>query len=376
MKKNAFTLVELLVVIAIIGILIALLLPAVQAAREAARRMQCTNHIKQFGLAVHNFHDARKGITPLIIYHSHRMSFWPLLYPYIEQQALYEKITSPTLFFSGEPIGGISRLLDATWWSNLSTTDKNQIGSVPIFKCPTRRSGVQVVEGIFNPGPLGDYAVMTARVDGNAYGYFWKSEFFYWSGAAAALHRGPVRVAKVEIDTVSNPAATTIASFTPRDTFAWWADGTSNQLVFGERHVPSAFIGKCDLDSGDTGAGGKRYQAIDCSYLAPVHSHAPVDDHSIYGIMNSPIDADGSPAPAVSTYRGKPIATGPSYGNLPVPNSDYGTPWWGYALGSWHPGLFNILVGDGSVQSMSNTVNTSLVVQLTLVNDGNAVSIP
>ena len=104
LSRAGFTLVELLVVIAIIGILIALLLPAVQAAREAARRSQCTNNLKQIGLAFHGYHDVYRTF-PAIAYRSHYIQggsssnvWWTgftamtMILPYMEQGTIYDRI--------------------------------------------------------------------------------------------------------------------------------------------------------------------------------------------------------------------------------------------------------------------------------------------
>jgi prepilin-type N-terminal cleavage/methylation domain-containing protein len=106
-SRGGFTLVELLVVIAIIGVLVALLLPAVQAAREAARRSQCSNNIKQFGLALHNYHDTFKVFPPRkggtngcdstvdlarVKCNYDRLSAFIILLPFYEQKALYDTI--------------------------------------------------------------------------------------------------------------------------------------------------------------------------------------------------------------------------------------------------------------------------------------------
>ena len=86
-RRRAFTLVELLVVIAIIGVLVALLLPAVQAARESARRTQCLNHLKQWGLAMHNYHDTFLQL-PLGATNAPRRTWVMFLWPFIEQTNL------------------------------------------------------------------------------------------------------------------------------------------------------------------------------------------------------------------------------------------------------------------------------------------------
>ena len=86
-QRPAFTLVELLVVIAIIGILVALLLPAIQAAREAARRTQCANNLKQIGLATLNFHDAHRELPPMRV-SDHNQGLFVLILPHLEEQAV------------------------------------------------------------------------------------------------------------------------------------------------------------------------------------------------------------------------------------------------------------------------------------------------
>lgn len=139
-KRRGFTLVELLVVIAIIGVLIALLLPAVQMARESARRIECSNNLKQIGLGMHNFHDTNKGLPA----GRGRLDYltWPVfILPFIEEESLYNRfdVLGP---YATQPADAVQAGIDT-------------------FYCPSRRnptvisvsehSGVQV-------GSVGDYA--------------------------------------------------------------------------------------------------------------------------------------------------------------------------------------------------------------------------
>jgi prepilin-type N-terminal cleavage/methylation domain-containing protein len=144
-RRRAFTLIELLVVIAIIAVLVALLLPAVQQAREAARRSQCKNNLKQMGLALHNYHDTFNVLPPSVInpgsvYASsagvttgmvRNTTGYLLMLPYLEQTPLYNQVN-------------FNLATDIADWKGLGTNNPNPLGQsatisqkLPIFRCPS-----------------------------------------------------------------------------------------------------------------------------------------------------------------------------------------------------------------------------------------------
>lgn len=361
--------------IAIIGILIALLLPAVQAAREAARRMQCTNHLKQIGLAVHNFHDAHKALPPACIgagigsagvvdsYRWNRITIFPLLYPYAEQTALYEYYSSTTN--SGRNASdnwpGFSGWRGNQWWASLTDDEKKSHSSVSFVACPSRRaSGNSANSGITTDdtgsgnvasGPVGDYAMVISYINNDA-----SSGAPWWhignaNSVQNSYQRGPFRQASLTVQSGGNTDGNTWKS---QDSFSRLSDGTSNQILFGEKHIPLGMVGTCRNDADSFTV----LSWADCSFLNIGERRSPPSARVVRHRFALWGDGDnGNMMPG--------IVPGNTQGN-----AHYHTG----AFGSYHTGVCNFAVGDGSVQALSVTMLPENLAALGTVNDGLSVS--
>ena len=144
-RRKGFSLVELLVVVAIVGIVVAFMLPAVQAAREAARRSQCANHVRQIGLAMHQYHDAKGELPNATFYGTTFLSAFTVVLPYVEEDAKSDAYDRSVSYRSP----GNLRIIEL---------------SVPSYICPTMnlpRSVPDADPACDEYGAIGSYAVST-----------------------------------------------------------------------------------------------------------------------------------------------------------------------------------------------------------------------
>ena len=242
--RSAFTLVELLVVIAIIGILVGLLLPAVQAAREAARRMQCSNNMKQLGLASHNFESAMKKLP----YGKHRWSHaGPLvqMLPYLEQSNIYSQFNPLVHTVTPEsntvnPLAGAATGLVAFWPTTFNTARLR----VASFECPSDPSLYDATTAIAtnigqgNITPMGGATILGA---GNGGGY--TSASLIAAGGLPGLTNYMPTAGTLGRYNITNTASVTQPfyanhegpfSFEKGQGFGALTDGTSNTVLFLE----------------------------------------------------------------------------------------------------------------------------------------------
>ena len=298
-KKHGFTLVELLVTIAIIGILIGMLLPAVQMVREAARRTACVNNLKQIGLAIQNYHGSRGRIPPAR--GADGFLGWPVyLMPELEQANLYDQYDLTRRYAEQDP-----ELVKRP---------------IPTMFCPSRRNSYKVArsdgEGV-PVGATGDYA-------GNAgTDQFWKDDAWaQFEAPTDGVFSSGLAMDNEVVDGLL------VKGGVGRYKFRDIVDGQSNTIFIGEKGLHVQHLGE------DGGWG----------------------DNSIY---------NGDQPFAIMRLGGLDIRmehSTTSYTGL-VPS-----------FGSFHPGVCNFVLGDGSVKILAVDIERETYRRFCSRNDGQVVN--
>ena len=350
-RRGAFTLVELLVVIAIIGVLVALLLPAIQSAREAARRTSCNNNLKNLGLAALNFHDSHKklptsnraaGVT-----NAPRYAWSTLMLPYFEEQNVYDKYNFKVNW-------------DAPPSNTGDTANQNftLVGTrLPVFECPSV--------------PDDD------RKDGDL--QYWTQGYAKWedSRCAAPTDYSPIVQVEPHVYTflgIDPPKDTTgMLLRNAVCTLRHVLDGTSHTILLAESagrpYVYRKGQGKVgELATNRVNGGGWCRPASD------------------YGLDGSSSDGSTSPGPcAINCTNGADYVRGgddksavpisiASVGVNPAVTIAYGTFSTSETF-AFHPGGANIAFGDGSVHFLAEEVDLNTFSQLVTRKGGEVANI-
>jgi len=324
-RKRGFTLIELLVVIAIIAILIALLLPAVQQAREAARRTQCKNNLKQFGLALHNYHDVfltfpggttgsgcrSSSACPTAQTGRARISTHVPLLPYYDQANLYNAYSArPTAPWAQQIAGATPPLQPHPYWNM----------PIPMLSCPSD---------------------INKRIDANSLAGMPSSNYSYCSGDGARLMCSVDELADGRDCTrsrgiFSQQSKTRIADIT---------DGTSNTIAMSEHVTPQGdlTLGRAAIVGGDPASSpaGCRALFVNGLYTVPVNT-----DDGFHGSRW----CDG--AAMFTRFNTMMPPNGPSC--MEADNH-----WLGgmYSASSRHVGGVHALLADGAVRFISENIH-------------------